>query len=162
MERISKRYFFESDMLFRLNTLRAVVLDIPMDAKYEDEVSNLKVTSVVGEFFFKHMRNFLKRIFYNYYLRDMSLASIELPLGLLMFFGGAIFGLYHWVASYQDNIPTPAGTVMLAGLPVLMGMQLILAFLAYDIASIPRKPFHKLRHHLMTENRHPQREKNAN
>src|SRR5690606_32001950 len=30
LSKISKRYFFESDMLFRLNTLRAVVHDIPM------------------------------------------------------------------------------------------------------------------------------------
>ncbi len=35
MKKISPRYFFESDMLFRLNTLRAVVVDIPMDAKYD-------------------------------------------------------------------------------------------------------------------------------
>ena len=34
LEKVSKRYFFESDMLFRLNTARAVVLDMPMDANY--------------------------------------------------------------------------------------------------------------------------------
>ena len=44
LDKISQRYFFETDMLFRLNTLGAVVIDIPMDAKYEDEVSNLKVS----------------------------------------------------------------------------------------------------------------------
>ena len=32
-EKISNRYFFETDMLFRLNTLKAVVIDIPMEAK---------------------------------------------------------------------------------------------------------------------------------
>jgi dolichol-phosphate mannosyltransferase len=32
---------------------------------------------------------------------------------------------------------------MLAALPVLMGTQLILAFLAYDIASLPSRPVHK-------------------
>lgn len=37
--RISRRYFFETDLLFRLNTLRAFVVDIPMGAKYGDEVS---------------------------------------------------------------------------------------------------------------------------
>jgi len=40
-EKISNRYFFETDMLFRLNTLGAVVVDVPMVAKYADEVSNL-------------------------------------------------------------------------------------------------------------------------
>ena len=32
---------------------------------------------------------------------------------------------------------------MVAALPVIMGVQLILAFLAYDIASVPRRPLHK-------------------
>lgn len=30
LNKISKRYFFESDILFRLNTLKAVVVDVPM------------------------------------------------------------------------------------------------------------------------------------
>jgi glycosyltransferase involved in cell wall biosynthesis len=141
-DKISQRYFFESDMLFRLSTLRAVVVDIPMSAKYADEVSNLKISKIVGEFLLKHARNFLKRLFYNYYLRDLSLASIELPLGLLLFLGGGAFGTWHWLASAQEGVATPAGTVMLSALPVLMGMQLVLAFLAYDIASVPRQPRH--------------------
>ena len=48
--KISQRYFFETDMLFRLNTLRAVVVDIPMDAKYGDEISHLKISTIIGEF----------------------------------------------------------------------------------------------------------------
>ena len=71
-----------------LNVLRAVVMDIPMAARYADEVSNLRISRIFGEFIWKHARNFFKRIFYNYYLRDMSLASIELPLGL----GLSLFG----------------------------------------------------------------------
>ena len=151
--KISQRYFFETDMLFRLNTLRAVVVDVPMDAHYGDEVSNLKISKILGEFLFKHARNFSKRIFYNYYLRDMSLASIELPMGLLLLISGGSYGFYHWVNSLQTGATTPAGTVMLAALPVLMGVQLILAFLAYDIASVPRRPFHKLRKILISRQR---------
>lgn len=144
-EKISRRYFFETDMLFRLNTLRAVVVDVPMDAQYGDEISNLKISKIVGEFLVKHARNFVKRIFYNYYLRDMSLASIELPLGVLLFVSGFGFGIYHWIHSLQEGVTTPAGTVMLAALPILMGTQLMLAFIGYDIANVPRRPFHKLR-----------------
>src|SRR5690606_31533415 len=123
--------------------LRAVVLDIPMDAKYGDEVSNLRISKIIGEFFLKHLRNFVKRIFYNYYLRDMSLASIELPVGMVMFGFGLIYGGYHWLSSSQDGIPTPSGTVMLSAMPVLIGLQLILAFLSYDISSVPRRPLNR-------------------
>lgn len=141
--KISKRYFFETDMLFRLNTLRAVVVDVPMDAKYGDEVSHLKISKVVGEFFVKHTRNFFKRIFYNYYLRDMSLASIELPVGFAFLCFGLFYGGFHWVQSIQTGVTTPAGSVMLAALPLLMGVQLILAFLNYDMGSIPNRAIHR-------------------
>lgn len=138
-KKISQRYFFETDMLFRLNTLRAVVVDVPMDAKYGGEVSNLKISKIAGEFLFKHARNFFKRLFYNYYLRDLSLASIELPIGLMMLIFGISYGGYHWYESSQLGIPTPAGTVMVAAMPMLMGLQLVLAFIGYDIASVPKR-----------------------
>ncbi len=143
--KISRRYFFETDMLFRLNTLRAVVVDIPMNAKYGDEPSSLRISRIIGEFLIKHLRNFGKRIFYNYYLRDMSLASIELPLGLSMFLFGILFGSYHWIKSSSIGLSSSPGTVMLAALPVIIGLQLILAFLGYDIESVPSRPFHRLR-----------------
>lgn len=142
--KISRRYFFETDILFRLNTLRAVVIDVPMDAKYGDEVSNLKISKIIGEFFAKHVRNFSKRIFYNYYLRDMSLASIELPVGLILLGFGSIYGGYHWMHSAQAGIPTPAGTVMLSALPILAGIQLLLGFIGYDVSSVPVRPVHRI------------------
>ncbi|MGQ0800643.1 MAG: glycosyltransferase family 2 protein [Pseudomarimonas sp.] len=141
-DRISERYFFETDMLFRLNTFRAVVVDIPMEARYGDEVSNLKIRRILGEFLFKHLRNFGKRIFYSYYLRDLSVASLELLVGLGMLLFGAGYGGYHWYHSLQTGMTTPAGTVMLAALPALVGLQLLLAFLGYDIGSVPQRPLH--------------------
>lgn len=141
--KISERYFFESDMLFRLNTLRAKVVDIPMDAHYDDEESQLKITKIIGDFFLKNIKNTYKRIFYNYFLRDMSLASIELVLGLLLLLFGTCYGLFHWVNSAQEGIVTPTGTVMLAVLPIVIGVQLILSFLAYDIENVPRRRIHK-------------------
>jgi glycosyltransferase involved in cell wall biosynthesis len=146
--KISRGYFFETDMLFRLNTLHAVVVDVPINAKYADETSSLKISKIVGEFFFKHVRNFIKRIFYNYYLRDLSIASIQLPVGLLLLALGSCYGIYHWVNSMHQRVTTPAGTVMLAALPILMGSQLILAFLGYDIASVPRRSLHATRRHV--------------
>lgn len=143
--KISNRYFFETDMLFRLNVLRAVVVDVPMEARYENEISNLRVSRVVGEFLVKHVRNFFKRIFYNYYLRDLSLASIELPVGLLMLCFGIGFGSYHWLDSARAGVVTPAGTVMLAAIPLLMGVQFVLSFLGYDIAAVPDRPVHRKR-----------------
>lgn len=142
-EKISRSYFFETDMLFRLNTLRAVVIDVAMPARYGEEVSNLRIPSILGEFLHKNVRNFLKRIFYNYYLRDMSVASIELPVGLLLLAFGVTFGAYHWINSMTRGQWTPVGTVMLAAMPILVGLQFVLAFVASDIASVPRRVRHR-------------------
>jgi glycosyltransferase involved in cell wall biosynthesis len=151
LKKISTRYFFETDMLFRLNTLRAVVVDVPMDARYEDESSNLKISRIAGEFLMKHLRNTVKRIFYNYYLRDMSLASFELPMGVILLIFGTVFGLSHWINSFSTGIATSAGTVMLSALPILVGTQLILAFIGYDVQSIPKRPLH-LKKNYLTKN----------
>lgn len=147
-EKISQRYFFETDILFRLNTLRAVVVDIPMDAKYGDEVSNLKISKIVGEFMVKHARNFFKRIFYNYYLRDMSLASIELPVGIIFLIFGLLYGGGHWIQSSLDGISNTAGTVMLSALPIIAGIQFLLGFVGHDVSSVPVRPIHQRRRKL--------------
>lgn len=143
LHKISKGYCFETEMLIRLNTLRAVVVDVPMSAKYGDERSNLKVSRIAGEFLAHHIRFLFKHIGYNYYLRDLSLASIQLPLGLLLLLFGVGFGGYQWLESARADLPTSAGTVMLAAMPLLVGIQLVLAFIGYDIASVPRRPIQR-------------------
>jgi dolichol-phosphate mannosyltransferase len=146
LHRLSERYFFETDVLFRLNLLRAVVVDVPMDAKYADEISNMTISKVIGEFLFKHLRNTIKRFFYNYYLRDMSVASFELPIGLFLTAFSVAFGTYHWISSADSNLPTPVGTIMIAVVSLLLGAQFLLAFIGYDIAQVPRRIIHRRRH----------------
>lgn len=152
LDKISQRYFFETDMLFRLGTLRAVVVDIPMHAKYADEVSNLNITKVFGEFLVKNIKNLSKRIFYNYYLRNMSLASFELPIGIVLFLFGLIYGTDRWLSSAHSGVAATSGTVMLAAMPILLGTQLILAFLGFDISSTPKRAIHSyLSHSTLTK-----------
>lgn len=138
-DKISNRYFFETDMLFRLNTLRAVIADIPMDAVYGEEESNLKISQILGEFMGKHARNFLKRIVYNYFLRDTTAATFELLCGILLLLFGSVYGVVNWISSYNQHIATPTGTIMLSALPVIVGLQLVLAFLNFDVANLPSR-----------------------
>jgi hypothetical protein len=141
-DKISNRYFFLTDVLFRLNTLRAKVVDIPMNAQYGDEESNLKITKILGEFLFKHTRNFFKRIFYNYFLRDLNIASFELFFGSILVLFGLGYGIFHWIYSYKLNISTSAGTVMLSALSIIIGLQFLLNFISYDIYSQPGDVIH--------------------
>jgi len=139
-DKISRRYFFESDLLFRLNTLRAVVIDIPIIARYEDEVSNLSVARELPKFFIKNLRNTGKRLIYNYFLRNFSFASIELLLGTFLSVFSLIFGSIKWFRHYQEASYASAGTVMLAALPAIIGVQMLLGFINHDISTVPTVP----------------------
>jgi len=142
LEKIAKRYFFESDMLFHLNVMRAVVTDFPMSAKYGDEVSNLKIMNVIGEFLCRNISNSFKRIIYSYFLRNFSVASIEVVLGPLLMLFGTVFGGYHWWLSSSTGVTATTGSVMIATLPIIVGTQLFLSFLNFDIQNEPREPLH--------------------
>src|SRR5947207_797682 len=91
-QNIAKRFFFETDMLFHLGLLRARVIEFPMQATYGDEVSSLKISRVFGSFLRGHIRNTCQRILYRYFLRDFSVASIQLLVGALLFAFGLMFG----------------------------------------------------------------------
>lgn len=144
LERIATRYFFELDMLFRLGTLRAVVLDIPMPSRYAGETSQLRIPRVLPGFLGGNIQNFFKRLVYNYFLRDFSIASVNFLAGSLLIAFGVIFGAWHWLANATHGVVTTSGTVMLAALPMILGLQLLLSFLSYDIAAVPAQPVHPL------------------
>jgi glycosyltransferase involved in cell wall biosynthesis len=142
IEKLSDRYFFESDLLFRMGTIRAVVTDIPMAPKYENETSNLSVIKALFEFPPKYAIRFFKRLFYQYFLRDFNIGSLELIFGFLLFSFGVIFGALKWHHALATDIPTPTGTVMLSVLPIILGFQLLLSFITFDMASLPKSPIH--------------------
>lgn len=137
LDKLAKGYFFESDILFRLNTLRAVVVDLPADAIYGNEQSNLRVMKELPQFAIRNLANFAKRILYNYFIRGFNYASLELILGTLLTGFGVIFGALHWLRGLRMESLASAGTVMLAGLTIMVGIQMLLGFLQYDISNQP-------------------------
>ena len=140
-ERIARRFFFETDLLFHLGLVRAKVVEFPMRATYGNEVSNLRVSQQLAPFLAGHVNNTARRILYRYFFRDFSLASLQLVGGSALFLFGLVFGLYHWWAAPPDQL-VPTGTIMIAALTFLIGFQLVLSFLNYDISTSPREPLH--------------------
>ena len=130
IEKLANSYFFESDMLFRLAILRGRVSEFPMEAKYGDEISNLSVLRALITFSFLHLRNFFKRIIYLYYLREWYLGSIELPSGLVLFFGGIWFGLTSFIERSRQGQEITSGESVATAIADIPGFQLILSFLA--------------------------------
>ena len=140
LAKLDKGYFFESDMLFRLYTIRAVVRDVPMPSRYDGEASNLRIGRVAAVFPLKYLRATVKRTFYAYFLRDFNAGTLQLCLGSAFAGFGAVYGLVKWIHSATTGIPTTSGAVMIAALPVLIGVQLLLGALNYDVQNIPREP----------------------
>ncbi len=137
--KVARRWFFESDVLFRLAIVRAVVVDVPLPARYANERSNLSVARALVQFPWRHKVNFVKRVFYCYFLREFHIASLNLLLGLGLITFGVAFGLYHWIHGYQLNQLASAGTVMFAALPIILGWQALLSFLAFDVGNVPKR-----------------------
>jgi dolichol-phosphate mannosyltransferase len=139
LSKLSNRYFFESDMLFRLGTVRAVVCDRPMSAKYDDEESSLSIAKVMFEFPSLYLRCFFKRVFYSYFLRDFNGASMQLLLGIFLMGFGGVWGVSKWIEAMSLNVASTSGTVMLAGLPIILGFQLLLSAIQFDMTNVPRE-----------------------
>jgi dolichol-phosphate mannosyltransferase len=138
LRHIHRRYFFETSMLIELNLARAVVSEIPMPARYSGEISSLSIKRVALEFPSQLIMGFLRRIWLQYFVLDFSLGSLFFVVGIVMGLFGSVWGLYFWNKSIYTGIPASTGTVMIAVLPVILGFQLLLQAVAYDIQNVPK------------------------
>lgn len=140
-KRVSRRFFFETDLLYHLSTLRAVVRDVPIPARYADEVSNLRIGAIVGPFALKHLRNFVQRVLGQYFVRDFTAASLELVAGLFLILFGIGYSA-HYVSTRTPGHAASAGVVMAAALPIILGAQLLLQAMNFDVLNVPTRPIH--------------------
>lgn len=138
--KVDSGYFFESDMLFRLALARCLVEDVSMPARYRGEHSSLNIPKTMFEFPLKHVRNFLKRIFYQYYLREWSIASFELPLSILLVVVGMSIGISGFISGLNSGLGITPGQATVSSLSLLLGVQFLLGFLSFDLNSSPRIP----------------------
>jgi glycosyltransferase involved in cell wall biosynthesis len=143
LDRLAQRYFFESDMLFRLGTIRAVVRDVPIPAKYGQEVSSLHVGRALLDFPLRYIGVFVKRFAYCYLLRDLNVGTIDTIAGIILLLFGTIFGATNWIDALATGRLTPSGTVMLAAISIILGVQFLLAAVSFDIANVPSEPLHR-------------------
>jgi dolichol-phosphate mannosyltransferase len=141
--RIAERFFFETSMLLELGRIRAVVQDVPIPARYQGERSALSKRRAAGEFPPKLIAATWRRIVRQYFIQDFTPVSLFLVAGLVFLLFGVIWGAYHWAESIRFGLAATTGTVMLAVLPVIVGVQLLLQAIAQDIGNVPTRPIHE-------------------
>jgi len=142
-ENISRRYFFEISMLLELGLVRAVVKDVYLPSRYGSETSSLSEWDALVKFPWKLLAGFLRRIMIEYFIRDFSALSLFLLAGLTGSLFGLVFGISRWYKSFQTGMPTNAGTVMVAVIPFILGIQFLLQTVILDIQNTPRDPIYQ-------------------
>ncbi len=140
LDKVDKTYYFETSMLANLYLIGAVVKDVPMPARYRSEVSNMLVHRILFQFPPKLFRTFVKRIVLKNFIYDFTMGSVYLLVGTPLLLFGLVFGITKWIQYASLNIPAPTGTVMLATLSVLLGIQLLLSAIESDLRSVPKEP----------------------
>ncbi len=140
LEKLHKRYFFESGFLIQLGIMRAVVKDIAIPARYGDEKSSLSVTRTLFGFPPKLLFGFLRRMFWRHFVYDFTAVSLYLLLGLPVLLWGAIYGTIVWLEVQETHVDATAGQVMIAAMPIILGVQFLTQSFAFDIQNVPRQP----------------------
>ena len=133
LDGIAKNYFFEDDMLVRLNVIGARVIDVPIPARYSGEKSSMSLPKIAGSFPFLLLHRFWLRIYQKHVLRDFSPIALFYGLGIPLFVWGFFFGLAVWIHSIVYHNVATVGTVMLSALPVIVGLQLVLQAVVLEI-----------------------------
>jgi len=139
LDKIDRRYFFESSMLIYLNIENIAVKDVSIPARYGDEKSSLSISHTLASFPKKLFKGMLKRIWLKYFIFDFNMASLYMLTGFPLLLFGVVFGSYRWIVGTIENELNPVGTVMLAVLPIILGTQFLLQAIQIDMSNIPKK-----------------------
>lgn len=140
LERLDRRYFFETSMLANLYLLDAFVLDVPIPARYAGERSSMSIRRVLVEFPAKLIATVLRRLLLRYFLFDFSMVSVYLLTGIPLLLFGLIFGSLKWLQYLELGVPAPTGTVILPTLALILGIQILLSAIEIDMNAAPRSP----------------------
>ncbi len=144
--RFANGYFFEMSVLCEFGLKRASIVEMEMDTIYGSESSSLSIFRAFLAFPAKLAALFIRRVSLQYYLFDINLGSLYIILGLALSAFGTGFAIFEWVQSALTGVPRTTGTVMLGVLPFLMGFQLLLNALLFDVQFAARSTRELLGH----------------
>jgi dolichol-phosphate mannosyltransferase len=137
LAQLSRRCFFDSDLLIRLNIIEARVADVPQPPDDRHEVPPSSIRASFG-LTWQLSCGLARRIFWRYLFYDVSPVAAFGIAGLLLVTFGLGFGGWQWVQHALRHVPTPLGTILLAAAPLMLGFQLLLQAILQDVANTPR------------------------
>ena len=138
VDRLHKRYFFETSLIAELYFHRVRIKDVAMPAIYRGEPSGLNIWKELFCFPPQLLRIFIRRLLLKYFIYDFNMASLYMLIGIPLFLFGMIYGLIVWITNASRGILTSTGTIMLIALTIILGFQLILQAIQIDMDKSPR------------------------
>ncbi len=136
--KLANRYYFETSLLSEFYFHNTTISDIAMPAIYGDEKSNMNLSKMLFVFSGNLCKTFIKRIAKTYFLYDFNIGSIYIVFGFPLFLFGIGFGIFNWIHYGSQDLFTPTGTIMIITLSIILGFQLILQAIQYDIFNAPK------------------------
>jgi glycosyltransferase involved in cell wall biosynthesis len=136
--KIDNRYYFETSLISQLYFQDAIIKDVPMPAIYGDEKSSMSVWKMPFVFFPKLIKTGVSRLFKAYFVYDFNISSVYIMFGVPLFLFGLIYGIYNWWFYSSQDLFAPTGTIMLVTLTIIIGFQLLLQAVHYDITKAPK------------------------
>lgn len=136
LQKVSKRYEFENDLLIWLNIAGVRAIDVPIPARYGLEQSTIKLSRVVPRLSWSLFTGFWRRIWYKYVFWSFSPIALLLITGLFLLVVGTGVGLWATFEAFQGNSPT-AGTTVLSLVPFMCGFILLVQAFVLDIMESP-------------------------
>ena len=137
LHKLDNRFFFETDLLFRLGIIENFILEIPIEAIYEDEKSNLNAITEIPNFLIRHIFLIFKRIKYSYFLLDFNPGTFFICISFLFGFTSIFLGAYNFIYSFIENTPTVTGIQTLFLALFFISLQFFINFVHYDVSQKP-------------------------
>ncbi len=137
LDKLAQDYYFENDMLVNLNVIGARVVDVGTSALYGEEESYVRVSRVLWSFPLRLARSFFWRFFKRHVINEFGLVALLAMVGSTFVLFGTVFGIVEWVSSASAGSPATTGTVMIAVLPLMLGVQMLLQSLALEVQDSP-------------------------
>ena len=138
LDKVSERYEFENDLLIWLNIADVRAIDVPIPAIYGEEVSGIRLHSVVPRLLGTLIGGFWRRFWRKYVLWSFSPIALLMLLGIPLFLFGFFTGIWAVAVSLAQPDTVSTGTWLLAVAPTLVGIQFLLQAFVLDIEATPK------------------------
>ena len=136
VEALADCFFFETDMLFRLNLVDAVVADVALPACYPGSGSSLSLRRVAPRFAAMTASRCLRRLRAKYFTGRWNLGSAKLAAGLALIVAAAALAGWRW--NGPDSFGGLSGAA--AATCLLLGLAFFTAAGVYDARRTAREP----------------------